>query len=46
MHMMLTQKQLVQVAAAAQPRPFTYVSDCQVGCSDLLCARCLRGEGI
>ena len=46
MHIMLTQKQLVQVTAAAQPRPFTSVPDCQVGSSDLLCACCLRGEGI
>ncbi len=44
--MMLTQKQLVQVAAAAQPLPFASVSECQVGSSDLLCACCSRGEGI
>ena len=35
--MMPIQKQLVQVAAAAQPCTFASVSVCQIGSSDLQC---------
>ncbi len=44
-HMMLTEKQLVQAAAALQPRPFASVSEYQVDSSNLLCTCCSRGEG-